>query len=137
MGRIVVMNYKRERAVLPARPTHPGFRHDPDPGQFPSGESSNRSPRKVHAERRYTHEKHPKIREPAQQLRSAAHLHELAHDDPDLDQGQADRTDGDCGARRRHPVLGGGVVDQEIRHRDPDEDQPDDEEPLVGGRCHS
>ena len=82
------------------------------------------------------HEQDPEVGETAKHPGRATHLHELAHDDPDLDQGEADGAHGHDRARGGNSLMRGRMIDPQVGQRNGDQDQPHPEEPLVEPVLH-
>ncbi len=94
------------------------------------------SPSDVYPEHGDAHEYHPQVGDATQKSGRTSHLHELAHDDPDFDQGKADGAHRHDGACRRDPFMRGLMIDPEVAQRNGHQDQPHHKEPLVEHSLH-
>ena len=72
------------------------------------------SSNQVRPEHGDAHEYHPYVGDAAQKSGSTSHLHELAHDDPDIDQGKADGAHRYHRACRRDSLMRGLMIDPQV-----------------------
>ena len=63
-------------------------------------------------------------------------VHELTHDDPELDEGKGDGAHGGSRARDQDATVIRRAVYHQVDQGDGDDDEPGNEEPLVGREFH-